>query len=333
MTPEPHQYISRKTGEVVTEHFFGDATVRALYAPIRENAGWLFSILTSPLVTALIGAAHFDHPFANRARARAFSETLGLLNLAECLEPDALTSPRAVFERKIRYWEFRPEPEAPRAVLSPADSRVIPACLAEHPMMEIKGKFFDLAELLGHADWVPRFENGDVAIFRLTPEKYHYTHTPVSGRIEDAFLVDGKCHACHPEAVVREVTPFSRNRRLVTLIDTEVEGGNRVGRVAMVEVVALMIGAIAHAYSETAYETPRPLLPGDFMARGKPKSLFRPGSSTVILLFEKERIRFDADLLENARRQDAKSRFCSGFKRPLVETEVRVREQIATPSP
>ena len=49
------------------------------------------------------------------------------------------------------------------------------------------------------------------------------------------------------------VTPYSKNRRHVTLIDTDVPGGSQVGMVAMVEVTALMIGDIVQCYSDEKY--------------------------------------------------------------------------------
>jgi phosphatidylserine decarboxylase len=64
------------------------------------------------------------------------------------------------------------------------------------------------------------------------------------------------------------------------------------------------------------------------LLRGQPKSLFRPGSSVVVLLFEKGRIRFDDDLLRNRLRCDVTSRYAKKFERPMVETEVAVRASI-----
>ena len=52
-----------------------------------------------------------------------------------------------------------------------------------------------------------------------------------------------------PGAVVALVTPYSKNSRVVTIIDTEVPGGTGVGLVAMIEVVALMIGEVVQCYS------------------------------------------------------------------------------------
>jgi phosphatidylserine decarboxylase len=97
----------------------------------------------------------------------------------------------------------------------------------------------------------------------------------------------------------------------------------------MIEVVAMMIGEVAQRYSENVYENPCPVEPGIFLERGAVKSLFRPGSSTDVLLFQKGHIRFDADLLHNMHRADVVSRFSQGFGRSLAETSVKVRSSIA----
>jgi phosphatidylserine decarboxylase len=96
----------------------------------------------------------------------------------------------------------------------------------------------------------------------------------------------------------------------------------------MIEVVALMIGDIVQAYSNRGYESPRSMEIGMFLEKGRPKSLYRPGSSTDILLFQPGRIRFCEDLLSNMRRSGVCSRFSRGFGVPLVETDIRVRSLI-----
>ena len=119
---------------------------------------------------------------------------------------------------------------------------------------------------------------------------------------------------------------------MVTIIDTDVPEGTQVGLIAMIEVVALMIGDIAQLYSETEYNTPQPIAKGVFLRKGCPKSLFRPGSSTVVLLFQQGRAVFSDDLVRNVGRTDVQSRFSTGFGRPLVETDVNVRSLIAESS-
>jgi phosphatidylserine decarboxylase len=61
---------------------------------------------------------------------------------------------------------------------------------------------------------------------------------------------------------------------------------------------------------------------------GQPKSLFRPGSSVDILIFQKNRVTFSEDIVANLHHPRAFSRYSQGFGKPLVETEVSVRSQI-----
>jgi phosphatidylserine decarboxylase len=130
--------------------------------------------------------------------------------------------------------------------------------------------------------------------------------------------------------VVSLVTPFSKNKRMVTIIDTDVPGGSRAGLVAMIEVVALLVGEIVQCYSGEGYESPSLVTPGMFLGKGLPKSRYRPGSSTDVLIFQKGRIRFERDLIANMYLQGVESRFSQGFGRPLVETDVKVRSRIAS---
>ena len=329
-----HQYIERDSGCVCTEQLYADRLVRFLYAPVRENAPQLFRLLTGARASTALAFLNYDLALAARVTGnRRFLAACGV-DLGECLDPpEALDTARKVFERRIRYWECRPLPAAPEAIVSPADARVVVGSFREGADLFLKEKFFSYEELLGRdrPEWRDGFAGGDFAVFRLTPDKYHYNHAPVAGEVIDCYELDGTFHACNPQAVVTVATPYSKNRRTVTVIDTDVAGGSRVGLVAMVEVVALMIGAVEQCYSAERYDEPQPVRPGLFLERGQPKSLYRPGSSTDVLIFQSGRIRFANDLLCNQRRRDVVSRFAMGFGVPLVETEVAVRSLLAHP--
>ena len=325
----PHQYIERATAAVKTEPLLGDAVVQTLYSTIRENMPFLFNLILSRHVSSLLGLFNYDFPLGHPGTKP--EEVLNKLGISptDIYGPvESLTSYRKIFERQLRYWEVRPMTTDSDAVVSPADARVLMGSFRETSTLFIKEKFFSFAELLGpdKAEWLEAFANGDYAIFRLTPEKYHYNHAPVSGRIIDIYEINGQFHSCNPGAVVQAVTPMSKNRRVVTIIDTDVENGSRMGLVAMVEIVALMIGRINQCYSHHRYDAPSLVVPGLFVKAGQPKSLFRPGSSTTVVIFQQNRCRFSRDLLENRHRQDVSSRFSHHFKHPLVETEIHLRE-------
>lgn len=329
--PLPHQYIDRTDGAVKNETLFGDRLVRMVYSPLREKAPWLFRAFTGARMSNLLAWFNYDAALASRVLGnQGFLKSCGV-DFEECLDgPADLDTARKVFERKILYWQCRPLAVEDGAVVSPADARVLVGSFVRERRLFLKEKFFSFDELLGdHPSWRQTFTEGDFAVFRLTPDKYHYNHVPVSGQVVDVYDIDGDYHSCNPSAIVRMVTPFSKNRRVVTIIDSDVPGGSGVGKVAMVEVVALMIGEIVQCYSEQRYDDPQPVRPGMFLRAGAPKSLYRPGSSTDVLIFERGRITFADDLQCNQERTGVASRFASGFGKPLVETEVQVRSLIA----
>ena len=324
-----HQYIERETGRVCCERPFYDRIVNYFYAKEREDAALLYRLLGSQWFSSLVGWMNFDFALGQDITGmRRFLDHCSI-DLSECLQDHrTFSTAREVFERRIRYWRCRPMQDDLSTIVAAADSRILIGSFERISCLFIKGKFFDRLELLGKERWSDAFRDGDFVIFRLTPEKYHYNHTPVAGIVRDFYEIDGHYHSCNPAAVITLATPYSKNKRAVTVIDTDVSNGTGIGLVAMVEVVALMIGDIAQCYSRQAYEPPAPIESGMFLEKGCPKSLFRPGSSTTILVLQKNRVEFSDDLIRNLNRNDIESRYSEGLGRPLVETDIKVRATI-----
>ena len=326
-----HQYIDRETGSVKTETLCADSLIAWMYCSAREKAYWLFNALISCKFSSVLAWMQYDmRQGLTKKQIDQVMHELGIYSMEIADDVSRYRSLRDIFERKIRYADCRPMPDAPDTVLSPADARVLIGSFSTTSAVFIKEKLFDYSELIGmdRPNWLSRFEHGDFAVFRLTPDQYHYNHVPVSGVVADYYEISGHYHACNPGAVVRVVTPLSKNRRILTIIDTDTDGGPHIGCVAMIEIVAMMIGDIVQCYSQSAYDDPKGMEPGMSLQKGQPKSLFRPGSSTTVLIFEKDRIRFSEDLWRNMFRRDAFSRYSQGFGIPLVETNVRVRSEI-----
>lgn len=327
-----HQYIDRESSTVMTEDLFCDRLIDLLYSSVRENAHTLFTSLISSRASELLGFFNYDLPFRLRvSNPDRIIRRLGI-DMGECVDPpERLDSPRKIFERKIKYWENRPMPDEPGAIVSPADAKMLAGSFGNQSMLFLKEKFFHFEELIGRhkKPWLHAFQGGSFAVFRLTPEKYHYNHVPVTGEIVDIYEINGAYHSCNPSAVIAMATPYSKNRRVVSIINTNVPGGTHIGLVAMIEVVALMIGDILQCYSGSRYACPKNVTPGLFVEKGQPKSLYRPGSSVDVLIFQKEKIAFCKDILANMHNARVWSRFSSGFGQPLVETDVKVRSKIA----
>lgn len=326
-----HQYIERESGKVQTERLYGNGVIKVLYSELREHAPAFFRALTRARASRLLGFMNYELFLGEKIFGHMnFLRSSGI-DLRECIDaPESLDTPKKIFERKIRYWDCRPMPAVPGAILSPADARMLVGSFSDKSHLFIKGKFFDYEEMLWthKKTWLKAFQGGDFAVFRLTPEKYHYNHTPVAGKVVDFYQLQGGYHSCNPNAVLSIATPYSKNRRVVTIINTDVDGGTKAGLVAMIEVVAMMIGDIVQCYSEEEYTNPSPIGTGMFIKKGVPKSRYRPGSSTDVLIFQRGCIKFEDDIVMNMFHQGVESLYCRGFGIPLIETEVKVRSMI-----
>lgn len=328
-----HQYIERDSRQIIKEKLYGDRIINFLYNQVRENAGVLFKALTSSRSSSLLSFFNYDLPYLFGIYNSGHIIKALNIDLAECIDNlEELNSPRKIFERKIKYWDKRPMPDDPAAVVSPADSKMLVGSFEEQSHLFLKEKFFHFDELIGpdKREWLQAFSRGSYGVFRLTPEKYHYNHVPVSGKVVDIYELEGMYHSCNPGAVMVEATPYSKNKRVVTIIDTQVPNGTSVGLVAMIEIVALMIGDILQCYSKFHYQNPQNVTPGMFLQKGQPKSLYRPGSSLDVLIFQKNAVTFCDDIVSNMHHPNVKTRFSKAFGRPVVETDVKVRSHIAT---
>lgn len=328
-----HQYIDRRTQQPRDETLYRDSLVCALYSIAAERAAWLTTIASSKWFSNTLARLNYGNLLGSPANYLAHFIRSSGIKPNECVERlETLNTAQKLFERQIRFWECRPMPREPATVVCPCDSRVVIGSLNETSSILIKDKFFDCDELLSvdRYNWREVFAGGEFAIFRLTPEKYHYVHVPAAGVVEDFYEIPGRYHSCNPGATVSLITPHSKNRRVITILQTDVVAGAWIGLVAIIEVVALMVGQIAQCYSDEKYHSPRPVARGMFLRKGQPKSLFRPGSSTVILLFQPGRIRFAEDLVSNRFRYDVQSRFSLGLNQPIVETDVAVRSSLAS---
>ena len=325
---QKHCYIERKNNSVVEERLFADRLIKKIYSENREKSSYILNQATKKWVTDLLGFIKYDIPLP-AFRINKIIKELNV-NLNECIDsPSAFKTVRDIFERKIDFKNFRYMDNDYRAIVSPCDAKVLIGSLSETSIFYIKNKFFCFEELLQNKNYEKIFNGGDFAIFRLTPDEYHYNHMPVSGILEDIYQIDGPYHSCNPHVVKVIATPYSKNKRVITIINTDIENGSKIGKVAMIEIAAMMIGEIAQCYSEENYDNPVVPVKGVFLKKGQPKSLYRPGSSTTILLFENDKIDFCKDLITNSKRADIPSRYSLNLKDVKVETRVEVRSTIA----
>jgi phosphatidylserine decarboxylase len=198
------------------------------------------------------------------------------------------------FTRKLRAGS-RPIDTSPDVVVSPVDGVVSEAGYVEGGCcVQAKGITFPAGKLLGDEAAAARFDGGAFATLYLSPKDYHRIHSPLEGTITGYTYLPGEFWPVNPASVRNVDALFAVNERLVTWLDTA------FGQVAVVAVGATCVARIHASYDAIVthsgqgakhHRYERPIAIG----RGDELGMFEMGS-TVILLFEKGRVRWDTVL-------------------------------------
>jgi phosphatidylserine decarboxylase len=216
-----------------------------------------------------------------RLYVRAFG-----VDLAEAAEPlEAFPSFNAFFTRRLREGA-RPVATGPGVVVSPSDSRLsaIGPVPADGRLEQVKGSSYSIEALLGSAEDAAAFRQGAHATLYLSPAMYHRVHSPVDGRIRGWRYVPGRLFPVNGAGVRSVPGLFTRNERVVVLLDTEAHGP-----AAVVLVGAANVGRIRLAFADLVTNRGRPadhVVPPRPVAvrRGDELGAFNLGSTVVLLL-------------------------------------------------
>lgn len=276
---EEIRYFDAAAGAWRSERVFAERELRLLYgSPLRARL--TARLLARGPFSSLYGLRQRSPQ--SRSRIEAFVRELGV-DASEAARPlSSYPSLDAFFARRLRPGARPLEPD-PRALLSACDARTLVFSTWELEVpLRIKGSQVTLTELTGDAALAQRFAGGGAVVFRLAPADYHRFHFPASGWAEPARRIAGPLHSVHPIALAAGAPSF-RNKRAATLIQSE-----SFGDLLMIEVGALSVGTIEQTYR-----------PGR-VARGDEKGTFHFGGSTVVLLSERGRVRYEPELLERS---------------------------------
>ena len=143
---------------------------------------------------------------------------------------------------------------------------------------KIKGSLYNVNDLLKNNELAKEFEDGYCLVFRLCVDDYHHYYFIDEGKVINTKYINGKLNTVRPIAH-QNVKVFKENSRDYSVLETK-----NFGKVVQMEVGAMMVGKICN-------------LGKDSFVRGEEKGYFRFGGSTVILLFQKDKIKLDDDIL------------------------------------
>lgn len=281
MSTAPIQFYNRLNHRLETEAVYGEGPLRFVY----ENPLGKIALHT------LVKRAAFSHWYGNamdkpesRARIIPFIEKYGV-NTAEFAEPlETYRTFNDFFYRKLKPGA-RPIVDDVNAAALPADGRhlVIPD-ISQCRDFFIKGVAFDLPALVDDPALATQFAGGSLLISRLCPTDYHRFHFPTDGIPNTPRLINGPLYSVSPIALMRRPSILWENKRYITKVRTP-----GFGDVLILEIGATCVGSVVHTSPPE-----QPVLKGD------EKGYFRFGGSCIITIFEKDRIRFADDLLENS---------------------------------
>lgn len=289
------EYIDRRTGAIQREKIFA---ARFLAWSYNNPLGMLFTrfILSHPVFSALYGWFHRSK--YSRRKIEPFIDRMGIDHQEFTVPTQSFRSFAEFFVREIDL-KRRPIDSNPGSCVSPVDARVlaIPHISVEQTF-PIKRHLFNIRTFLKDDRLARQFDGGSALIFRLSLADYHHFHFPVSGKPEKTRALSGSLYAGGPYSLRYLVPFYSENLRHLTRLES-----NCFGNVLIVEVGAFTVGSIRQSFT-----------PGVPVAKGDRKGYFELGGSTVVLLFEKNRLRIDDDILFNSSRQ--------------LETSVRMGERV-----
>lgn len=183
------------------------------------------------------------------------------------------------FARKKTNIAFDVDQEA---LISPCDANMVAwENIDKDTVIQAKNQAYSLTDLLKSEKLANEFQGGTCIRLRLSPYHYHRAHFFDDTIIVSARKVKGSLHSVNPMALSNVRNLLCENKRIINVLKTKT-----FDEVALVEIGALFVGSIVHTASiAKSYK------------RGNELSYFKFGGSMVVLLFKKDTIVIDEDIL------------------------------------
>ncbi len=274
------KYVNRKTDEVEIEKVPGEFWLKWLYYnPIGKLS--VRSIVKRRFISEFYGKKMDERD--SKFKIPKFVDDFNI-DLGEA-EKEYFDSFNDFFIRKLKK-DARPIEQGEDVLVSPADGKILYfEDLSKIGTFFVKGSEFSLERFLTDKKLYKKYSEGALAIIRLAPADYHRYHLPVSGQVGKTKEIIGDYYSVSPYAVKHNINIYFENKRSITEINSV-----NMGDMLMVEVGATMVGSIIQNKNES-YEG----------KKGDEKGYFKFGGSTIILVFEKNRVNIDKDIIENTK--------------------------------
>lgn len=168
------------------------------------------------------------------------------------------------------------------SLIAPCDSKLQHYKISKDSTFKIKGLNYNLESILRNKKLSQEYKDGDLLIFRLSPEDYHHYFYIDYGIIEKKYDIQGIFHSVNP-VVYDNYKVFAENTRSYTIINTE-----NFGKILYIEVGALLVSKINNHNNHKKVK------------KGEEKGYFEYGGSTVVIIFKENVIKLDEDIIRNS---------------------------------
>ncbi|WP_433587210.1 archaetidylserine decarboxylase [Providencia alcalifaciens] len=224
------------------------------------------------------------------------------MNEAQKSELTAYSTFNDFFIRTLKD-DARPIVAAEHQLAQPADGAVSQLGSIDNDLIfQAKGHNYTIEALLaGQYELADKFRNGDFITTYLSPSDYHRVHMPCDGLLTEMIYVPGDLFSVNPLTAANVPNLFARNERLICVFDTP------FGAMVQILVGATIVGSIDTVWSGCVNPQREGVIKrwtypeqdeegAIFLRKGEEMGLFKLGS-TVINLFEPNKIRFNASLI------------------------------------
>jgi phosphatidylserine decarboxylase len=177
----------------------------------------------------------------------------------------------------------RPIDPRPSFLVSPCDA-LVGACgtVTEDSVLQAKGFPYPLLDLLGDAELVRYYRDGQYATLRLTSSMYHRFHAPADCRVEQVNYLSGDTWNVNPIALKRVEKLFCKNERAVIRCRLNASGAV----LTLVPVAAILVASIRLRFLDVLlhlkYRGPNVIRCAADMRRGEEMGWFEHGSTIIV---------------------------------------------------
>lgn len=268
--------IKKRNGETIVTNKKQNEVLKKLYNTVSGRM--VLKVLTAPFVSRTVGK-YMDSPLS-KPLIKPFIKNNGIDTSQYIMKN--FSSYNDFFTRKVKP-EKRPVDYNSRHLISPCDSKVTAYKIRRNSIFKIKNSLYRVSDMLKNEFLARRYDGGYCLIYRLEVDDYHrYCYIDDGIKTNNVFIY-GELHTVNPVAL-KKYNVYKRNSREYTIMHTD-----NFGDVVQLEVGAMMVGKICNHHGEYSF------------MKGEEKGMFMFGGSTIVQLFEKDRIRPDSDILRNTR--------------------------------